>query len=201
MKHFLPLILSLFYLELALAADDSDDIYDWENLTNYSELRQEIGWSDNYDARCFFSRPLAEMAKAMNEENWEGAIKLGESWLNQCPIDIRAHYYTGIALGEIGREVESENHFRWSRGLMEDLVASGDGKSCETAYITISVSEEYDALYFFRLQKQNQSLVRAENASCDLITAKNDEEKEFSIYFNPEAHFARLAKLLDKVNP
>ena len=85
----------------------------------------------------------------MNSEQWELAAETGNRWLNQCPVDMRIHHYTGISLAESDKGEQAEHHFRWASGLMDSLVASGDGMSPETAYFTISIAESYDALYFF----------------------------------------------------
>ncbi len=138
---------------------------------------------------------MQSMVEAMNNGQWEAAANQGLNWLDRCPVDIRAHHYTGIALTKLGREQEGQDHFRWAEGLMDSIVASGDGKTPETAYVTISVAEEYDALYFFGLERKSQALVSGP-IMCDLITALNDKGEEVSIYFNPAAHFARLAKML-----
>jgi hypothetical protein len=78
---------------------------------------------------------------------------------------------------------------------MDDLVSSGDGKTAETAYEVVSVAEEYDAVYVFGLTVKSQALVSSDSPR-DLITAIDEDGKEVSIYFNPAAHFARLAKML-----
>jgi len=168
--------------------------YEWRQLSNYSELRKKIGWSDNYADVCRFGRPISKMTESMNNEQWSMAASIGDLWLKQCPIDIRVHYFAAISLEKLDREDEAESHFRWMKGLMDDLVASGDGKSAKSAYEVISISEEYDALYLFGLEKKSQSLISGE-VTCDLITATDENGKEVSIYFNPAAHFVRLAKM------
>ena len=186
-------LLILIVSGCASTQDNSTQNYKWSDNVNYSEMRRKIGWSDSYDSICTHGRPLAAMGQAMNNDEWKRAVVLGKAWLGKCPIDIRVHYYLGISLENLGLEVESKDHFRWVKGLMDDLVASGDGESPETAYEVISVSEEYDAIYFFGLKKKSQALVSGDIMS-DLIVAIDDKGGEVSIYFNPAAHFARLAK-------
>lgn len=193
MKFYITLIVSLF-LTGCVSTWTNTQHYNWSDSANYSELRNQIGWSDDYDAICSVGRPLSKMSVAMTNKQWEEAVELGNSWLNKCPIDMRIHYYMGMSLEQLGRENESNDHFRWMSGFMDALVASGDGKSPETAYEVISVSEEYDAIYIFGLKTKSQALV-AGKIQCDLITAIDDSGNEVSIYFNPAAHFARMAKI------
>lgn len=140
-------------------------------------------------------RPLSEMNDAMNKEEWNKAIAVGDAWLNQCPIDIRVHYYMMISMERIGNESGAQDHFRWLSGLMDDLVASGDGKTPETAFEVISIAEEYDVLFVLGLKKKSQALISGP-VLCDLITATDENGKEISIYFNPAAHFERLNQML-----
>ena len=192
----IAVLLVLCFCAYVSNAETVASIYDWTESPDYAQLRHKLGWDNNFRSFCESRRPGQAMVDAMNNEQWDSAANQGLKWLNNCPVDILIHYYTGIALTELGREQEGQDHFRWAEGLMDSIVASGDGESPETAYVTISVNEEYDALYFFGLTKKSQALVSG-SIMCDLITGVNDEGKEISIYFNPKAHFARLRKLLD----
>lgn len=169
---------------------------DWTETPDYGQLRQTMGWAEDFYDKCETDRPTREMVEDMNSEKWEAAAFIGARWLSQCPVDMRVHYYTGIALSESGRESEAEHHFRWFQGLMESVIESGDGRSPETAFETISIGEGYDLLYFSGLRRVRQALVR-EPVLVDLITATNEDGEEFSIYLNPAAHFYRLSKMLD----
>ncbi len=190
------IVLAILALTGCAAVQESPDLeFDWTERPDFLKLRNDFGWSDDWSARCQLGRPAGEMASAMNSESWEEAAKIGLKWVKRCPIDIRGHYYTAISLSELGRDVEAENHIAWMEGLMDSIVESGDGNSCETAYVVISISEEYDALMLFGLERKSQALVSGP-MMCDLITAVEEDGEEVSIYFNPAAHFARLAKIL-----
>lgn len=162
---------------------------------NYLKLRTELGWSDEYNAKCVQGRPLSLMSKAMTEAKWQQAANLGLAWLEKCPIDIRGHLYMSIALRELGQEQGSQDHIRWTHGLMDSIVASGDGKSSASAFEVISIAEEYDVMYLFGLKVTSQSLISGE-PMCDLLVGTDEFGEEVSLYFNPAAHFARLSKML-----
>ena len=125
---------------------ESDTSRDWKNYPDFSNLRQKIGWDDNFTSVCESGRPTGDMNSLMNDDNWSETVKLGLLWLESCPVDIRVHYYMGFSLSELGREQDAEVHSRWIRGLMGSILSSGDGNTQETAYVTISVK-----LFFFRL--------------------------------------------------
>lgn len=167
----------------------------WENLPSFDQLREEYGQRDDFFKICEIDRPTKSVATALNEKDWRAAIDLGMPWLQSCPVDIRIHYFTAIALRESDRRVESETHLAWVDGLMRSIVASGDGETAATAYVTISVAEEYDALFLFGLTPKSQSLVEADEP-VDAFEAENKDGETFTVYFTPRAHFERLDRSL-----
>lgn len=184
---YLPLLLMIVVCPVAHGVD-------WSETPNYSELRERIGWSEDFVQKCEADRPLRKMAEHMKAEEWAEAAAMGSSWLARCPVDMGAHYYTGVALDEQGAQEAAAHHFRWANGLMDSVVSSGDGRSPETAFETISIAEGYDALYFFGLKPTDQALIRSP-IMVDLITVTNDEGEQLSVFFRPAAHFDRLSRL------
>lgn len=171
--------------------------YDWSASPDFTGLRTAWGWSDSFRDNCEVGRPLSDIVGKMNQDQWSDAAAIGQNWLAQCPVDIRVHYFTAISLAELGETEKAEHHFRWTEGLMDSVVTSGNGETPETAYKTISVPEGYDALYLFGLEVKNQSLI-TDPVMLDLIVAVNENGQEFAIYFNPAAHFARLYELFNQ---
>lgn len=163
--------------------------------TDFSALRQELGWSDDFSRKCESGRPLGDMVKLMNEGEWAAAAELALPWLDACPIDIRVHYYRAISLSELGQEDEATPHLEWTRGLMDSIFASGDGKTPQTAFVVVSIAEEYDVLSLLGLKRETQSLVGGGEALLDQFEVTDEDGETHWIYFNPAAHFARLARM------
>lgn len=180
----------------AVTAPDVTEVPDFTGTPDYLKMRETIGWSKDYLVKCENGRPLSKMIMAMNDAQWQAAADLGLAWLNTCPVDIRAHYYTGISLSELRRDEQADHHFRWSNGLMDSVMASGNGKSPKTAFKVISISEEYDVISILGLSLKRQSLVSTV-PMCDLLVTIDEQGNEVSLYFNPAAHFARLQKMFD----
>ncbi|MCH1919589.1 DUF4919 domain-containing protein [Shewanella sp. A3A] len=164
---------------------------DWadENV-NFDAMRTTIGWADDDQQRCHDGRPLAEIYQAADANNWAELAKIGQQWLQQCPIDIRINYMTSMALEQLGEQAASDDHYRWFDGLMQSLVSSGDGTTPATAYVTVSVQEEYDAMYFFQVRPTSQRLIN--NPLCDEVHVVDSAGEQAVLYFNPAAHFNRL---------
>ena len=64
-------------------------------------------------------------------------------------------------------------------GLIGSVLKTGDGKTQESAFVTISVDEEYAILYALGLQRRSQSLV----GNRDRFLVTNDSGDEHVIFF------------------
>lgn len=118
----------------------------WKTQVDFTELRATYGEREDFDAVCRRNRPLREMLEEVEERDWPTALLLSEAWLHSCPVDMDAHYLAAVALTELGREDEARAHVDWYRGLVESVLATGDGHSPETAWVVISEQEEYSIL-------------------------------------------------------
>lgn len=188
------LLLLLFACDLVRidAAEEAAQTIDWSAPTNFGQLRHDYGWRDDYDAVCGAGRPSEKLADSVVAREYQKTVDLTTEWLQQCPVDIMAHLYRSFALAGLGRSAEAATHKKWVKGLLDSIFASGDGKTAETAYVTISVPEEYAVLGSLNLRVKRQSLVA--NPLRDALTVTAEDGSERTIYFNPEAHFARLGK-------
>jgi hypothetical protein len=79
--------------------------------------------------------------------------------------------------------------------LMDSIMNSGDGRGFATAYVVVTVAEEYSVLRLLGLKAVGQSLGANEGSSFDIITV-NDQETgaEAKVYFNIDL----IKKWLDK---
>lgn len=185
----------LWFLVLTSSDSFAVDARDWSRLPDFDELRKEIGWRKDFREICEDSRLIKEIRGAFEGKNFERVIHLSESYLLRCPVDIHTHYFRAIAFLETGRAAEGKPHYDWFEGLIRSILASGDGKSPETAYVTISISEEYAALSYLRLKPKQQGLV-SNPSKRDHFVVEDESGKRSELWFNPAAHFARLDDLV-----
>jgi Domain of unknown function (DUF4919) len=155
---------------------------------DFAGLRALYGERRDFYEICEQDRPLETFFKLTGAQRWEELLAASQAWVEACPVDIDAHLFSGMALSKLGRVAESEEHRRWYRGLVESVLASGDGDSPETAYVVISVPEEYAVLRALGLRFQEQSLLEG---GIDMMTVES-ESGTARIFFNPAAHFRRF---------
>jgi hypothetical protein len=177
--------------------------FDLDVVADFTRFRQEFGARDDYASRCEADRPLERMVAAVNSQDPERMRAVVLPWLRQCPVDIQAHmfalvsYMTPEPRSRAEIPAQADVHHDWYTGLVESVLASGDGKSAETAYVTISVDEEKAVLAHLQLRQISQTLVRT--PLRDRIEAEDAQGRRHTIWFHPAAHFARLAKKVKEV--
>ena len=159
----------------------------WETSVDFAKLRTRYGERSDFDALCSRGRPLRETLDEIEERDWPTALALSESWLASCPVDMDAHYLAAVALTELGREEEARAHVDWYRGLVESVLATGDGHTPETAWVVISAQEEYSILQALHVDLLEHRVVEGR---IDAMTVEV-EGKIRTFYFKPGAHVTR----------
>jgi len=168
-----------------LSSIEEEKFTDWSKEVNFDIIRDEY-ISKNIIHRC---RPDHDDGKKLldyfyKENNWEELVNILRVRLKTCPVDMKSHYKIAIALNNLERFEEAAQHERWLKGLMNSITNSSDGKTPETAYRMISVSEEYDFMWVNGIQPLSQAYVSTEYGAMDLfeVTDKDGEKEE--IYFS-----------------
>lgn len=181
-------------LALALAAcvAPPPPAVDWGRRPDFAALRAEYGAKDDFGELCEQHRPMREADQLFERERWSALVALTDRWLARCPVDMDAHMVRTIGLERLSRREEAQDHREWARGLLEAVLATGDGQSAETAYAVISVFEEYAVLRMLGYQPKSQALLEGR---IDALTAERAGETT-TIYFDPAASFARMMKQL-----
>ncbi|MGC4016190.1 MAG: DUF4919 domain-containing protein [Luteolibacter sp.] len=118
---------------------------------------------------------------AFKENDYKKAFELSGKWLERCPVDAEAHLLRAAAARRLGDLKTYMYHSYFSSGLMQSVIASGDGKTPKTGFKVIAVAEEYAILRDFGADLSSQSLV---DGPCDKMVCKLPGGKEGTIYFD-----------------
>ena len=78
----------------------------------------------------------------------------------------------------------------WNKGLLESVLHSGDGRSPETAWVAISIREEYSTLSALGFVVQRQALV---NGDIDEMSVEKNGTTD-TLYFNAAASLRRMRR-------
>ncbi len=107
-------------------------------------------------------------------------------------VNIDAHLGTALCHKRDGNAERERLSLAVFRGLVISVLKSGDGKSPATAYVVISVDEEYAAMQALGVKLERQLLVQEGGSSFDLIEAKKlDSGAPVTLYFNVDRPLGR----------
>ena len=137
------------------------------------------------------------MVEAFGENQYEKALQHAHLILSKEFIDIDAHHISRIISKEMGNLKQHDFHHFVTKGLIDSILDSGDGISPETAYVVISVREEYIILSVLGLKLEKQGLMALKGHSYDKMEVKNLRTQETAtIYFNVDLPLGSLNKKL-----
>jgi hypothetical protein len=179
------------FADLLQRAKNADATLDFKGLRfAYTATKEYNPYRSSRDDRT-------KMFAALHANQYEQARDLAETILAQNFIDLNGQFGAFIANRELGNAEKASLHKFLFEGLVRSVESSGDGKTPETAFIVISVDEEYVLLNWLGLRATGQSLVNQNGHSYDLMKAVNTKTNEtVSYYFNIDKPFNWLGKSL-----
>lgn len=130
------------------------------------------------------------------------AIKKGEETLLKNGVDLDIIYGMAVCFSEIGNEEMKRKYFSLYKELLNVIYRSGNGKSIETAYVVIAVSDEYAILRDLKLTIKPQALI---GGTTDLLKINTTNQpnikgvpKITELYFNIEKPFLSMLNMFGK---
>ena len=120
------------------------------------------------------------------KEDWAKAAQEIDKELETDPTNIRFHLYKHMIYRNLyGSESEKTiDAYNQVLMLLSAVTSTGDGRSKETAFHVISVTDEYGILDIFGLSSKMQSLVEDKGQSYDVMDLEENEYGLESMYFN-----------------
>ena len=128
------------------------------------------------------------------QKNWAEAVKQADAVLGKNYVDANAHMVAFIAHRELGNGEQAKLHRRWADGLLDSIKSGGDGKSAETAWHVISISEEYAVMRSLSLRATGQSLANQNGHAYDVMKTVDPQNVEATYYFNVDKPFSAYGR-------
>ena len=164
---------------------------------DFTALRYAYAESASYDPYGSAEAVLrASMMKAFGERDCANAIKAAQSIIEKNYVHIDAHATLDICYGRLDQPEQAKPHGLMVRGLIASIVRSGDGKSPKTAFVVISIGEEYSLMTVLGLKKVRQALTQADGHHYDRIVVENRSGGTDTVFFNIDRMFGSLDKML-----
>jgi hypothetical protein len=127
------------------------------------------------------------MTKALRANNFAEAIKAADTVLAAEYVNMDAHLTESIAYRELKEAEQAEFHKSVYDHLIKSILDSGDGKAPETAYVVISVDEEYVVLKAIGILRLpiSQGLMHKGGHSYDVLVIQDPTTNQrTTLYFN-----------------
>jgi hypothetical protein len=109
-----------------------------------------------------------------------------------------AHLVAGTILRQQGNGALADLHLAFANGMLDSILASGDGRSPASAFVVFHVREEYEVARVLRAEVREQSLRHHGDRAYDMLTVRRlpasgdgpPEGPERQMYFDVTELFA-----------
>jgi hypothetical protein len=172
------------YLELVKRANSGD------TSVGFRELRLACAKADTCDARGD-SKDLIAVRRASQSHDYKEAARIAEKLIAEGFPNIEAHAICADAYAALSDPEKAKFHQTIASGLIRSIMATGDGKSKESAFEVIGTQEEHVILSVLGLPAfGNQSLMPGKPHSYDVIEVNDAKSgQKISVYFNIDAFY------------
>lgn len=159
-----------------------------DRTVDFTELRLAFYESSNYNpySPMLTYRPLWG---ALAQNNYAEAIKIAQSVFEKNFIEVNANMVAHIAYRETGDTERAAFHRFMADGLLASIKSTKDGKTPETAFEVISVSEEYGLMRSLELRPIKQSLINNNGHFFDALVVVDKTNQQSTVYFNIDKPF------------
>jgi hypothetical protein len=127
-----------------------------------------------------------EGVAAFNAGDYAKTLQKAQEILQHNIANGDGHFLAMVALKHLGKPDEAAKEKLIIDKIQQSILSSGDGKTADTAYFTVSTSEEYFVLRVLGLTPKSQALVKNGAHSFDEMTVVDKDGKESTLWFNTD---------------
>jgi Domain of unknown function (DUF4919) len=127
-----------------------------------------------------------EGVRAFNTGDYAKTLQKAQEIIQHNIANGDGHLLANIALKHLGKPAEAAKEQLIIDKIQESILSSGDGKTADTAYFTVSTSEEYFVIRLLGLRPKSQSPVKNGTHSFDQMTVVDKDGKESTLWFNTD---------------
>jgi hypothetical protein len=113
------------------------------------------------------------------------AIPLIHCLLDQHYLDTEAHALAASLYRDMGDKTKAAYHLQFAGAILNSIFSSGNGQSCQSAFVVVDIEEEYAVLKYLGLQPERQSLKEDDGHFYDVFEFHPSKIDQFiEVYFN-----------------
>jgi hypothetical protein len=158
------------------------------------DLRQ--AYTETPEYRAMMMGVYQQLWRPLSAGDFRTALQTAETVLQRNYVEINAHMVASIANEQLGNVPRAQFHKSVADGLLRVVMSKGDGKTPETAYEVIDISEEYAVMRALNLTMKGQGLSMPPNGpKVDSLTVVDNRTKEERVlYFNVDRSMAAMTR-------
>jgi hypothetical protein len=165
----------------------------------YAALRTAYAESANYQPYGGTPEAKRAMRDAFNAGDCAKVLAQAQEVLAGVFVDIEAHLLSGRCFEVGGDAPRAKLHRAIAKGLMDSIIASGDGKTTKTAFVVVAIDEEYAVLSALRWRLVSQALIDEDGHAFDRIEVRSASSSETAIlFFQIDRPMKWLSRSLDR---
>ena len=151
---------------------------------DYTDFRNSFLESQQYAVKGkSYDSLKEEVYEAIKNKNYDKVISLTKAMLSIDYTSMFANKYLQQTYKIIGDSVNKNKYHDIEFGLLNSIMASGDGKTCETGWHVTQIEEEYFILKIVGATFQGQSLISGGDNICDKMMVKTEEGGTKTYFF------------------
>jgi hypothetical protein len=155
------------------------------NGADFHTLRMAYTRSDTYNPYAQDAENVGKLQAALQSRQMDTALEALTSLLERNYLDIEAHMAADYIHTMLEQHPQAAYHRAWATGLLRAILATGDGRGFDTAWIVLSVAEEYTIVRVMRMSVEMQRLVQHEGHWFDILRGRRSDSPDIvELHFN-----------------
>lgn len=147
-----------------------------------------MAYTDTLNYRRYFGseyRDTIALFDTMRNGDFERCVDMAEHILDYDYASLSAHFAASVCYKQQGNSDKSEYHQYVATGLMDSIGQSGNGKTPETAFVTINTEEQRTFIQLMGFQVSDQTLLEKNGKTYEVIGAVSPKTgQESKLYFD-----------------
>ena len=154
---------------------------------DWREIRLDAVVAD-VDGEFDWHAANTEGVAAFNAGDYAKALLKAQEIIQHDIANGDGHFLAMVSLKHLDKQEESAKEKLIVDKILQSILSSGDGRTSDTAYFTVSTSEEYFVIRLLNLKpkSQSQSPVRNGAHSFDEMTVVDKDGQETTLWFNTD---------------
>lgn len=172
-------------------------VKDLSKEADFTALR--LAYTDTPYYSPYAVKDIKPVLNALKKKDFAECGRLALRHLEREFVSLSANYAAMVCYKELGKE-DISGYYRFIvDGLIDSIADSGDGRSIDTAFTTISNDELYTFIRMGGLAVEGQSLVHKDGRVFDLMEVVDPEtDKKVSLYFDITIQMTKGMRSLEK---